>query len=178
MGDFVKGNQYQTYPSRIQVGILLHREIDSFTDQHEVVRQSKDHLKDKYRHYSGVLVDVFYDHFLALHFSDFSSETLDQFVSDKYALLMERKAELPERAQQMLPYMIRGNWLVNYQSFAGIHRSLSGMSRRTSFDSKMEQAIVDLQKHHEAFDQEFLAFFPEVVHHANNFREELLNSQR
>jgi len=176
MGDFVKGNQYQAYDRLIQIGILLHREIDSYTDQHEVVRESKDRLKDKYRHYSGVLVDVFYDHFLALNFSSFSTANLEDFVSSKYALLTARQEQLPERAQHMLPYMIKGNWLVNYQTFSGVHSSLSGMSRRTTFESKMEQAIVDLKKHHDAFNQEFLQFFPDIVRHANNFREELLTS--
>jgi len=177
MGDFVKGNQFRAYERNIQVGILLHREIDSFTDQHPIVKQSKDRLKEKYRHYSGVIVDVFYDHFLALNFDTFSQSDLVDFVNSKYQLLERNLALLPEKAQHMLPYMIRGNWLVNYCEFGGVQRSLTGMSRRTRFDSKMDQAILELKKYHEDFNTEFMEFFPLIIAHADKYREELLNSQ-
>lgn len=176
MGDFVKGNQYTKYPRNIQIGILLHREIDSFTDHHEINRRSKDRLKEKYRHYAGVIVDVFYDHFLALNFSEFSDIPLEEYVAHKYQLLQEHFDLLPERAQHMLPYMIRGNWLVNYKEFAGVQRSLTGMSRRTKFNSKMDQSIIELKKYHDAFNEEFLEFFPIIRKHADNYRQELLNS--
>jgi len=176
MGDFVKGKQFTIYPRHIRIGILLHREIDSFTDQNDIVKKSKDRLKPKYRHYAGVITDVFYDHFLALNFDQFSEQELAAFVSNKYDLLAQHKNQMPERAQHMLPYMIKGNWLFNYKELAGVHRSLTGMSRRTRFDSKMDQAILELKKYHELFNEEFLAFFPLIIAHANKYREELLTS--
>lgn len=178
MGDFVKGNHYLHYHPNIQVGILLHREIDHYTDNHAIVKQSKDRLKEKYRHYAGVLVDVFYDHFLALNFYELYRKDLSSYVNEQYELLNKHKAILPARAQHMLPYMIRGNWLENYQRISGVQRSLKGMSRRTKFDSRMDEAILELQRYHDAFNEEFLLFFPEIEKHAREFKEELLNSHR
>ena len=63
IGDFVKGNEYKNFPADIQNGVLLHREIDSYTDSHEIVLESKKRLREKYRHYSGVITDIFYDHY-------------------------------------------------------------------------------------------------------------------
>lgn len=178
MGDFVKGNHYLNYSPTIQIGILLHREIDHFTDQHAVVKQSKERLKKKYRHYSGVLVDVFYDHFLALNFKTLYDKELEAYVTQQYDLLLQHRALLPTKAQQMLPYMIRGNWLTNYQHSAGVQRTLKGMSRRTKFNSKMDEAIIELQKYHEAFNEEFLNFFPDIQQHAEDFKGELFNSHQ
>ncbi len=176
MGDFVKGKDFENYPSGIKNGILLHREIDSFTDTHPIVKQSKSRLKDKYRHYAGVIVDVFYDHYLAKNFDRFSDEPLEQFVNRHYLSLESNNDVLPERAQNMLPYMIRGNWLVNYKEVRGIQKSLQGMSRRTKFDSKMDESIKELIAYDSLFETEFLEFFPIIIAHTNQFRQDLLNS--
>ena len=176
MGDFVKGKDYESYPALVKAGVLLHREIDSYTDKHPIVRESKNRLKDKYRHYAGVIVDVFYDHFLANHFGKYCDDQLNEFVEHHYQNLEDNFDLLPPRAQGMLPYMIRGNWLVNYKETRGIQKSLQGMSRRTKFDSKMDESIMELVQYHDEFESEFLAFFPQIIDHANQFREDLLNS--
>lgn len=177
MGDFVKGKGFEAYPDKVQLGILLHREIDSFTDKHAIVRQSKSRLKEKYRHYSGVIVDVFYDHFLAKNFEQFSTEPLDDFVQQQYRNLENNYALLPAKAQAMLPYMVRGNWLANYKEERGIQKSLQGMSRRTKFDSKMDEAIIELKAFKAEFEADFLSFFPILIAHSTQFREDLLISQ-
>ena len=177
MGDFVKGKDFENYSSGIKNGILLHREIDSFTDTHPIVKQSKSRLKHKYKHYSGVIVDVFYDHYLAKNFSNFHDLPLEQFVEQHYNYLEDHNDLLPSKAQSMLPYMIRGNWLVNYKHIRGIQKSLQGMSRRTKFDSRMDESIQELIQFDSLFEQEFLRFFPIIISHANQFRQELFNSQ-
>lgn len=176
MGDFVKGKEHAKYDRLIQVGILLHREIDHFTDSHPLVKKSTSRLKEKYRHYAGVIVDVFYDHYLAKNFEQFSSTPLESFVEQQYHLLQNNENILPARAKSMLPYMIRGNWLVNYKEPRGIQKALQGMSRRTTFDSKMDEAIKELKEYDDIFQAEFLSFFPIIIKHAQNFREELVNS--
>ena len=157
-------------------GILLHREIDFYTDNHPIPLQSKDRLREKYRHYSGVIVDMFYDHFLAKNFDNYSEIGLAAFVKSGYAVMEENSDIMPERAQKMLPYMIRGNWLVSYAQPEGTHRALQGLSRRTKFDSKLEFAIQDLLKYYEEFEMEFTAFFKEIQQHISQFREDLINS--
>lgn len=166
IGDFVKGkNLHERYDADLAKGIALHREIDWFTDTHLVVKQSKDRLRPKYRHYAGVIVDIFYDHFLANTWDRYSTQQLPDFAEECYATIQQHESILPEDVKYMMPYMITGNWLVNYSKLEGIQRALSGMARRTRFESKMEESVADLQQHYEDYKGEFEVFFPELLRH-------------
>lgn len=166
IGDFVKGrNLHERFESEVVRGIEVHRAIDAFTDEHPVVHQSKKRLREKYRHYAAVIVDVFYDHYLAHNWSHFSSIPLSIYAEHAYATLSSHHSILPDQVQQLLPYMIKGNWLLNYSRVEGIQRALTGMSRRTRFDSKMDESINELRQYYKEFDDEFMAFFPELQQH-------------
>jgi len=170
IGDFVKGrNLNERFEERIVKGIELHRSIDAFTDSHPIVTLSKNKLRDKYHHYSAVIVDMFYDHFLASHWASFHTITLKEYTLNAYAILMKYDEVLPEEVRRMLVYMSRDNWLLAYAKVEGIHRALSGMARRTSFESKMELAVNDLEAKYHLFEKEFLTFFPELEAYAKNF---------
>lgn len=176
IGDFVRGrNVYDQFNYNIALGIELHRQIDEFTDSHLIVLESKKRLRAKYRHYAPVIVDVFYDHFLARHWSSLHPLPLPDFVTYAYAQLEKHKAFLPDRVVQMMPYMIQGNWLVNYAKTEGIHQALSGMSRRTPYESKMDEAVHDLEKYYEEFDKEFLLFFPQLKQMSELFIRSKMN---
>ncbi len=159
IGDFVKGNQLNDFEAEITRGINLHRAIDEYTDQHSIVSKSKDKLREKYRHYAGVIVDIYYDHFLAKNWSDYHQIDLKAFTLAFYSTIKNYNSILPKGAKYMLPYMIENNWLYNYSKVEGISRALGGMSRRTKFDSKMDEAVVDLKNHYSEFEQEFKDFF-------------------
>lgn len=161
--DHIRANKFDHFPIRVQKGILLHREIDTFTDAHPIVRQSSKRLHKNYSHYSRVIVDIYYDHFLAKNWSSYSQVPLDQYVDRFYDLLEENFQMLPAATQQMMPYMISDNWLLNYANLPGISRVLNGMNRRTKNRSKMNFAIVDLQEHYMEFELEFTAFFKELI---------------
>jgi acyl carrier protein phosphodiesterase len=170
IGDFVKGkSMLEQYDSGLVKGIELHRSIDDFTDNHPVVTESKRRLYEKYHHYSAVIVDMYYDHLLAHHWSDFHPEPLRVYTLKIYKVLMDYHDILPDEVRGMLMYMMRDNWLLAYSKLEGIHRALSGMSRRTTFRSRMEEAASDLEEHYEAFDKEFLTFFPDLKTHAEDF---------
>jgi len=169
MGDFVKGNAKGRFSSEIYKGISLHRYIDEFTDSHPVVWKSKLRLREKYRHYSGVIVDIFYDHFLAKNWNKFHHKKLEVFAEESYSIIKEFHDILPSRLQQILPYIIRQNWLVSYSTVSGIGQALFGMSHRTKFDSKMDESVKDLEIHYQAFNEEFLEFYPELVVRCQQF---------
>ncbi len=163
IGDFVKGrNLRERYEPEIAKGIELHRAIDQFTDLHLVVKQSKNRLRPKYHHYAGVIVDIFYDHFLARNWNKYSDELLPDYAQHTYKLIQQHIAIVPDEVKHVLPFMAQGNWLVNYAGLEGIERALSGMSRRTTYESKMNEAIVDLKLSYDAFQSEFESFFPEL----------------
>jgi acyl carrier protein phosphodiesterase len=116
-----------------------------------------------------VIVDVFYDHYLARNWNEFHAELLPDFAARSYQLIQQHKEVLPPGVNRMLPYMIKGNWLVNYSTVEGIHRALTGMAHRTPYESKMDEASFDLKEYYEGFELEFKSFFPELKTFADNF---------
>lgn len=169
IGDFVKGGKLDEYTPEIQRGIRLHREIDRYTDTHEIVLKSKIKLREKYRHYAPVIVDVYYDHFLAKNWSQFSDIPLKKFTSEFYKTMNSYTDQIPKGAIHMLEYMSKDDWLFNYQFIEGMDKALTGMSKRTKFESKMEEASKSLQEHYEELSTEFFAFFPELENHVKTF---------
>jgi acyl carrier protein phosphodiesterase len=169
IGDFVKGGQLDAYSPTIQQGIRLHREIDRYTDTHEIVLESKIKLREKYRHYAPVIVDVYYDHFLAKDWSQFSNIPLDKFTEGFYDTMGNYHDQIPKGVIHMLSFMSKDDWLYNYQFIEGINKALTGMSRRTKFESKMEEASESLKEHYEELSNEFQQFFPELENHVKQF---------
>ncbi len=163
MADSIRGNKYKHLPERVQEGIFLHREIDTFTDAHPIPKKSSKKLHYNYGHYSRVIVDIYYDHFLAKNWDTYSDEPLAHFVDRFYNLLADNYAILPARVKGMMPYMISDNWLLNYGNLEGIGKVLNGMNRRTKNKSRMNFAIIDLEEHYDVFEAEFNAFFVELV---------------
>lgn len=161
--DHIRGNKFKHFPEKIQKGILLHREIDTFTDSHPIAKRSSKRLHKNYSHYSRVIVDIFYDHFLAKNWSVYSQVPLEKYVENFYDLLEENYGILPLATQRMMPYIITDNWLYNYANLEGISRVLNGMNRRTKNKSKMNFAIVDLEQNYDAFENEFTEFFAELI---------------
>jgi acyl carrier protein phosphodiesterase len=82
MADSIRGNHYLDYPDSLRKGILLHRHIDTFTDSHPIYRKSKHRLHSKYGHYSGVIMDIVYDHFLSKNWSVYSNEKLEDYADE------------------------------------------------------------------------------------------------
>ncbi|RNC89974.1 MAG: DUF479 domain-containing protein [Allomuricauda sp.] len=161
--DHIRGNKFDHFPPNVQNGIRLHREIDTFTDAHPIAKKSSKRLHKNYSHYSRVIVDIYYDHFLAKNWMDYSSVPLKQYVDSFYDLLEAHYDMLPLGTKRMMPYMVADNWLYNYSNLTGISRVLNGMNRRTQNRSKMNFAIIDLEKHYEAFESEFRVFFEELI---------------
>jgi len=172
IADMVKGRQIEQFSREVVRGIRLHRKIDEYTDSHPVVSRSKDRIRAKYRHYSGVVVDMYYDHYLAKNWSDYSDEPLDLFVQSAYNVLMKNYVMLPKRAKFILPLMIGSNWLVNYADLNSFKRHMEGMAKRTHFESGMEHAVDDLKQHYNEFRNDFREFFPDLAAFSKRFVEE------
>jgi len=177
IADGIPGNKFDHYSKEIKQGILLHREIDTFTDAHEIVRKSKRRLHARYKHYKGVIIDIFYDHYLAKNWHHFSEIPLDIYVQSVYALLKDNFDILPEKTQHLLPYMIEYDWLYNYQYTEGIREVLNGMNRRTKGISQMNLAIEDLQNLDTEFEKDFMLFFEELRVFSNQKIKQISQTQ-
>jgi acyl carrier protein phosphodiesterase len=175
ISDAIKGSDYIKYPHEIKVGILLHREIDTFTDAHPIVKQSKRRLNKRYKHYNGVIIDILYDHFLAKNWTNYSEIPLELYAKNIYAFLTKNSHTFPEELQHLLPYMIQYNWLENYASLEGIERVLKGMNKRTKGISKMDLAIEDLKLHYSELEADFTAYFEELIEFTTKKTTKLLS---
>ena len=113
IADALRGKEVERYNVAVNKGILLHRLIDTFTDHHDIVRQSKERLKPKYGKYDAVIMDILYDYFLAINWNLYASISLPNHAEKVYQTLLQNEAILPSKIQQSLPYMMRQNWLVN-----------------------------------------------------------------
>ena len=162
IADAVKGNPSDRYSPAIVRGIVMHRAIDAYTDNHPIVLQAIQRLRPRYSKYAGVLIDIYFDHFLAKNWSQFHPQSLREFTQDLYSLMNRRLDQLPAKTQEMLPYMVKYDWLTNYQHLEGIQKVLAGMSKRTKFVSNLETGAEELVKNYETFQDEFLQFFPQI----------------
>lgn len=162
MADGIRGKQYEDYPDDVRKGILLHREIDTFTDAHPIFRESTKRLHAKYHHYAGVIVDVFYDHFLAASWERYSPVPLADFVSRFYESLDQHYPLLNDKTREMMPPMVKHNWLLSYRSVEGIASILRQMDHRTGNRSGMRESVVELTTFYADFQREFTAFFEEL----------------
>ncbi len=174
IADGIKGKGHKKYPPDIQIGILLHREIDTFTDAHPTVRKSTKRLHKNYGHYSGVIIDILYDHFLAKNWALYSTQNLPDYIEDFYDTLRNNFEILPLRIQKLMPFMISDNWLLSYAEIDGIKRVLEGMNRRTQNKSKMNEATTELRKYYIEFEDEFTSFFSDLRQFSNHKLQELV----
>jgi acyl carrier protein phosphodiesterase len=166
MADAVKGNRLERYRDGLRNGIRLHREIDHYTDTHPVARQSRERLMPVFHKFSGVIVDIFYDHYLARNWTEYSDEPLATFTRRNYQVLMRHYFILPPRSKRILLFMMQGDWLSSYAGLDGLDQSLRGLARRAGNASGMEHAVKHLEKDYNAFGEEFRMFFPELTDYA------------
>ena len=167
IADHIRGNNFLMFSKEIQQGIFLHREIDTFTDAHEIVRKSKRRLHKRYRHYNGVIIDILYDHFLAKNWTNYSAIPLDIYTQGIYNLFTKKATELPVKSQQFITYMIEYDILYNYQFEDGIERVLKGMNNRTKGKSQMDLAIEDLKELSPELENDFTLFFEDLQEFTN-----------
>jgi len=163
IADYVKGNKYLDYPELIAYGIRLHRSIDLFTDQHDLVKQSINILKPGYGRYSGIVTDVFFDHFLAANWNRYSDYTLRQFSKHAHAVFLSNFMLLPLRVKQFLPFLIQHKRLESYAQRDSMFQVLEIMSRRTSLPANSEWAMQILHQEYDQFEALFRSFFVELI---------------
>ncbi|MDR2038188.1 MAG: ACP phosphodiesterase [Bacteroidales bacterium] len=163
LGDWVKGSDYLKYSEDIRTGILLHRNIDSFTDRHPIVHQSSSRFQSRYSKYSGVIIDILYDHYLAKNWSDFSDLSLHDYVNKMHNVMLNNFDILPERLQNYLPGFMNERWIERYATIEGIRDVLDAMSKRTSLPNETEYAISVMEAHYDDFRHEFFDFFGQII---------------
>ena len=168
IADSIRNSEVKKYPAEIQKGIMLHREIDSFTDNHPAVRKGTLRLQPHHHKYAPVVIDILYDYILANNWERYSVKSLESFAKRIYAILNKRLNEMPEKLKRNVPGMIKGNWLQSYKTMDGLRYTLQRMDKRASFPSKFSEAAEHLVQDYDLFEGEFNTFFPELIDHIKN----------
>jgi len=171
LGDFVKGALGERYTPTIRAGILLHRAIDRYTDAHPAVRASCALISPARRRFAGILVDAFYDHFLARHWQRYAELPLEAFTQQVYATLLPHTASYPERLQRILPHMVADDWLASYAEIESVDAALHGIARRFQRYPRavvLADGVQELHLNYAALEQQFLDFFPELLGFVEN----------
>ncbi len=163
IADHVKGKAFFKYPEGIRRGIVLHRKIDDYTDKHPMVRQGTQRLRAGHGKYAGVVIDMFYDHFLAANWNDYSEAELQDFTSNAYVLLMRHFFRLPFKTRILLPFILKNDWLASYRDLNFLSRAFRGLSYRTPYESNLKNAVHDLSQNYHLFEAEFKTFFPDMI---------------
>jgi len=168
IGDAVKGKSYQKFTADIQKGILLHRKIDYFTDKHQITKDLGKLFSKEYGKYSGIVVDIMYDYFLANNWKEYSDQSLEQFISYSHTILMSNFRILPLKIKKFLPFLIGRKRLLSYRDIKGIENVLSVMAKYTTLPEASKFAIEVLQDNHQYFEENFHVFYKEIYQYAQS----------
>jgi len=162
IGDYVKGKKITGYPEEVKQGIMLHRKIDSFTDSHMLTHSSKKIIAEKYGLYAGIVVDIYYDHFLSVNWHLYSEIPLREYIQNRYSLLDSGFSIFPAGVKSWFPYFIKSNWLETYIHFNGLNMVFKRMSYRTSLPDHAEYAVSQLKENYDYLKENFLEFFTDL----------------
>ncbi len=163
LGDYLNNQQVAALPDAVQEGVRLHRQIDSFTDQHPLVRKGVRRMYGRHSKYATVLIDIFYDYLLTVNWAGFAAEPLPDFAQRAYRALEKHLHLMPEPVRSYVPQMIADDWLQKYGTYDGIAYTLKRMGGRMSRPELMDGALDTLRQQLPELNQEFQVFFPQVM---------------
>ena len=167
IADAIKGKGFERFNIDIQLGIKLHRKIDSYTDRHPVFKETLDRIRNDFGKYSGIVVDIYYDHFLAKNWDQYHHTELAQFAKDVYYVLDQNYTVLPDRTKRLLPFLITQNWLVGYANLRDLQLVFYGMDRRTGLKSGMSNAVKVLKKNYIEINNDFDKYYPQLIEYSD-----------
>ena len=167
VADFVRPADVERLPPGVRTGVLLHRHVDAFTDRHPVVQRSIARIGRDWGWFSGILIDVYYDHVLAAGWPEFEPTPLRTFVDHVHGVLIANEGQLPEPARGYVGRMVQADRLMSYADEAGIERALTGLSLRIAermprSGVRLEAAMPALRAAHADLAADFREFFPQV----------------
>ncbi len=175
LGDFVKGYPWDDrFPRSVWKGIVEHRAVDAFTDAHPEWQKSRALLPKRLRRFAGIVVDIYYDHFLHRNWERFSpNEGIEDFIERVHSQLRERLYLVEEEPAEIIEMMIQERWLATYRTLEGVDETLKRVSKRSEILHPIFEAARDLEGHLPEMEGHFLAFYPDLIQHVTEVRSEI-----
>jgi acyl carrier protein phosphodiesterase len=170
LGDFVKGSDYKNYSQEIGLGIELHRYVDSYIDSHPLVLEAKRLFEGKARRFSGIALDMLWDHFLALHWHEYDDQPLEQFCKHcEKEIAQKFDANLPDRFLKVNQLIWKQRWLQSYQEMDNIRFALERISKRRTAFSQLTECYPYLELHYQDLLVCFDQVYPDVLNAAKTY---------
>lgn len=173
MADFMRGVDHESLPPKVWQGVQLHRSVDRYTDTHDVVKELRKYFSPEKRRFSGIVLDVVFDHFLIKHWEKYSHKDFNDFVNLCYADLWEHRDLMPPRMEMVMGWMIKRDWIRSYAELDHVGRALDGLAGRLKLKHDFHNSIEEVHHHYEAIEVGFLAFFPELLEYINRQESQL-----
>lgn len=168
IADQIKGKGFDQFSPKVKAGILLHRKIDDYTDHHPAFRSCVKKLFPRYRHYSRVLVDMFFDHFLAKNWQQYHNQKLTDFTTRFYYFLLKKEYSIPDHCNQFISHLVKYKWFESYQTIEGLKKILTQMESRTQFESNLSKGCEDLVNDYFFYESHFSYFLPNIIDYLKN----------
>jgi acyl carrier protein phosphodiesterase len=176
IADFTRGRLEtlaRDWSPGVMRGIALHRQVDRFTDDHPRVMRARRRISAPYRRYSGIILDILFDHFLCRYWSEFTRRDRDEFIRDVYRLLEQRRAQLPAPLHALVPRMRREDWLGSYRDLEVVGLVFERMATRLRQPNELGGALVEVRRHYPELAEDFRYFFPELIDFVQRQQEQM-----
>ena len=163
IADHLRGNNFTGLSQRVIEGVLLHRKIDSFTDEHADFKKSKRIFYNGFEKYSGILIDIYFDYFLAKDFSKYSDISLPEFSKKVYSIYSDNQDLLPKSSSRFLEYVIQNNVYLSYSRIQGIETVLNHLSHRIKHRVQLDDSVKIFKENEAELQNNFDAFFRDIL---------------
>ncbi len=169
LGEIVRAKDYEKYSKPLQRGILMHREIDTYTDANPIIKRATQLFHQAQGKFSPVVVDLVFDYFLIQNWNKYREDSYESFKKEIYKMLMDHIELYPSKLQKTTEALLHYDWFENYRTLEGIQEVLRQMSVRTKYPNQMDTAVDVVFENEEILNQYFLDFFPEMQWHCRNY---------
>ncbi len=163
LGDFIRGRRaLWALPGPVRQGVALHRHIDRITDHARVVKQLRRSFPREFRRYSGIVIDLAFDHELARRWPEFSPVPLEQYDADIRSLLSRHGDLLPERLVRFMRYADSRGLFAAYRFEEEMLFSLAGIGTRLKRANPLHRVAEIWPELKPRIRRDFGAFFPDL----------------
>ena len=175
LGDFARGVDQHQLPAAVLAGLLNHRAVDRFTDNHPVVLELKSCFSSERRRFAGIALDIYFDHLLINHWERFEQRHLESTIDEFYQRLSAGRDLMPgDEMRRVTQRIVDYDWFGSYRDIDSIAQSLDQVAGRIRFANRFDNAIEDIVRHEELIRDGFFEFYPQLQQHIEQQAIEVL----
>lgn len=168
LGEYARGHIDPNLSPELQLGIRLHRQIDSYTDAHPLHRGAVQAMPSPFRRYGGIIMDMMFDHFLARFWPHYHDQPLLDFIDCAHRQLIP-DSQWPPAMVTLVARMQHYQLLASYQTLDGITLAITRIDPRFKIPTPLPLCAPLLHEHYDDMEHAFLGFYPELMAFVQNW---------